>query len=159
MIHQSRKMRTGTFLYFFVTVMLLISCGRREVKMESITAATIAMLDSTKHTTMEWKDSVLQFGTVREGDTVRMEFGFTNTGKQLLFITEVNPSCGCTIADYPKEPIPAGGKAAIKALFATEWHPGAHRKMIMVRANTNPKTSHKLIFTGDVIPKPNHKKS
>jgi hypothetical protein len=147
-------MKVKELIYGLLVLLLMISCERKKPKLESVTEATIAMLDSTKHTTMAWKDTVIQFGTVREGDTVRMEFAFTNTGKQLLFITEVKPSCGCTIADYPSEAVLPGRTAAIKAMFATDWHPGLHRKMIFVRANTSPATGHKLIFTGEVLPKP-----
>lgn len=152
-------MRARQVIYAFIILTLIVSCGNRQPKLGTVTEATVAMLDTTKHTTMGWKDTVVQFGTVKEGDSVRMEFGFTNTGQQLLFITEVKPSCGCTIADYPKEPVKPGGSGVIKAVFATEWHPGLHRKMIFVRANTKPHTGHKLIFTGEVVAKPKQTKS
>lgn len=152
-------MKRSWCLYSVVAIVLLASCDRKQVKLSSITEATVAMLDTTQHTTIAWKDSMVNFGTVKEGDTVRMQFAFTNTGRKLLFITEVKPSCGCTIADYPKEPIRPGESGMIKAEFATGWHPGQHRKLIIVRANTKPQISHKLIFTGEVLPKPKQTKS
>ena len=152
-------MRSSLYVYGFLATVLVVSCARQQPKLQSITDATVAMLDTTRHTTIAWRDSLVSFGTVKEGDTVRMQFAFTNTGRQLLFIMEVKPSCGCTIADYPKQPIRAGESGKIKAEFATDWHPGKHRKLIIVRMNTKPQTSHKLIFIGEVLPKPKQTKT
>jgi len=148
-------MKLNGCLYGLLMIILVAACGRKQPKLESVTAATVAMLDTSRHTTIAWTDSIVDFGTVSEGDTVRMQFRFHNAGRQLLFITEVKPGCGCTIADYPKEPVSVGSSGIIKAEFATEWHPGKHRKLIIVRANTKPQTTHKLIFTGEVYQKSN----
>ncbi len=68
-----------------------------------------------------------------------------------LIISSVRPTCGCTIADYPKEPILPGksGKIAVTYNAAAG---GAFTKAIVVTSNaTEGNTS--LIIKGEVVPK------
>jgi len=118
-----------------------------------VKASTIAQLDTNQYTHIEWKDTLLNFGKVKEGDTVRLQFAFKNTGNKLLFINDVRPSCGCTIANYPEKPFSPGDSGFITVVFTTDWHPGMQQKSIMVKANTKGRVNHKLIFSGDVTPK------
>jgi hypothetical protein len=138
-------------------IIMANACQPEPSASNSVKQGTIAQLDTAQYTTIAWKDTLVNFETAKEGDTVRMDFWFTNTGTKLLFISDVRSSCGCTIADYPKEPVAPGKDGAVKAVFSTERHPGEHRKLVLVRANTKGRTSHKLIFTGLVIPKPKPK--
>ncbi len=130
------------------------SCQSLSEKKPSVQAAMIAQLDTNQHTTLQWKDTAINFGKIKEGDTVRLRYVFTNTGSKLLFVNDVHPSCGCTIADFSKEPIPPGGQGFINADFATRWHPGIQQKSITVKTNTHGKVYHKLLFSGEVIPQP-----
>jgi hypothetical protein len=59
---------------------------------------------------------VYEVGTIKPGSHV-FEFNFTNTGKGVLTVTNVAPTCGCTIADWTKEPIKPGAKGVVKATF------------------------------------------
>ena len=45
---------------------------------------------------------IVDVGKVKKGDPVRHEFVIRNAGDAPLEITEVKPSCGCTVADYDK---------------------------------------------------------
>lgn len=112
----------------------------------------IAQLDTNQYTHIRWKDTLINFGTVKEGDTVRLQFSFVNTGSKLLFINEVRPSCGCTITDYPEKPVSPGETGSVTAVFTTYRHPGLQQKSILVKANTKGKVHHKLIFYGEVLP-------
>lgn len=42
---------------------------------------------------------------------------FTNTGNEPLIISRAQGSCGCTVPDWPKQPINAGESEAIKIKF------------------------------------------
>ncbi len=128
------------------------SCKSEPEIVKGVKQGTIAQLDTNQYTTITWKDTLIDFGKAREGDTVRMDFFFRNTGEKLLFINDVRSSCGCTIADYPKDPIVPGKGGKITAMFTTLRHPGEHRKLVMVKANTKGRTHHKLIFAGEVMP-------
>jgi hypothetical protein len=45
------------------------------------------------------------FGKVPQGTPVTTVFEFTNVGQEPLILTDVRPTCGCTIADYTKTPV------------------------------------------------------
>ncbi len=51
------------------------------------------------------------------GDIVDINFTCKNTGDKPLYLVYVRPSCGCTVADYTKEPIPPGKEGKIDAQF------------------------------------------
>ena len=140
--------------------MILFSSCKSEPLSQAggVKQSTIAQMDTNQYTSIKWKDTLVNFGTVKEGDTVRLSFSFTNTGDKLLFINDVRPSCGCTIADYPEKPVSPGQSGTINAVFKTDWHPGSTEKLILVRANTKGKVNHKLFVSGTVIPKPGSKK-
>src|SRR5438067_613443 len=57
------------------------------------------------------------FGTIKQGESVNYDFDFSNTGKDPLIITEAHGSCGCTVPQWPKDPIKKGEKGQIKVTF------------------------------------------
>src|SRR5947209_8292829 len=48
------------------------------------------------------------FGTVTEGQKVIHVYKVKNTGQAPLIIQNAAPSCGCTVPDWTKAPIPVG---------------------------------------------------
>lgn len=105
------------------------------------------MRDSARYTTIQWLDSTMDFGTIPEGQKVEVAFRFRNTGVSPLVITQVRPSCGCTIADQPKEPVAPGAEGHITATFNSQGHPGINRKTLFVTANTKGSQNYSLHFT------------
>lgn len=93
-----------------------------------------------------------EFGYVTEGDKVHYSFAFMNTGKADLVITNASASCGCTVPEYSKEPVPPGKGGVINVIFDSTGKEGYQRKEIFIRANTIPNTK-KLIITGTVLKK------
>ena len=67
------------------------------------------------------------------------EFSFTNTGTAPLIIASAQGSCGCTVPDWPKEPIGIGEKASIKVKFDSKKKAGIQNKTVTLTANTFPK--------------------
>ncbi len=92
------------------------------------------------------------FGTINEGDIVEYTFNVKNTGEAPLIIQGAQPSCGCTVPDWTKEPIPAGGSGFVKAKFDSHGKPNIQNKTITVTANTWPKQT-VLRFKAMVTPK------
>ena len=74
------------------------------------------------------------YGTIHKGDNGICEFVFTNTGKEDLVLTNVYSSCGCTVPDWPKEPIPRKKSAVIKVKYDTN-RIGEINKAITVESN------------------------
>jgi hypothetical protein len=93
------------------------------------------------------------FGTIKEGEKVSYTYKFKNTGDVALIIQNAQPSCGCTVPTWTKEPIPVGGTGTVTAEFDSSGKPGVQNKTITVTANTWPKVS-TLRFKAMVTPKP-----
>ena len=77
---------------------------------------------------------VVDFGEVNYAGDGTREFTFTNTGTEPLLITNAKGSCGCTVPDWPKEPIRAGGTGVIKIKYDTK-RAGAISKTVTVTTN------------------------
>ncbi|HLT72557.1 MAG TPA: DUF1573 domain-containing protein [Cyclobacteriaceae bacterium] len=79
------------------------------------------------------------FGTITEGDVVEYTYKFKNTGDAPLIIQNAQGSCGCTVPNWTKEPIPAGGEGFVTAKFDSKGKPNIQNKTVTVTANTWPK--------------------
>ena len=99
--------------------------------------------------TMDFKDSVKDFGTIKDGEVVTAEYEFTNNGKSPLIIGNASGSCGCTVADFPKEPLPPGQSSSIKVQFNSAGKVGHQEKSVSLTTNTFRGT-HVLYIKGEV---------
>lgn len=77
---------------------------------------------------------VHDYGNIMQGDNGTCEFVFKNTGKADLLLTNCRSSCGCTVPEWPKNPIAPGKKATIKVKYNTQ-RVGAINKSITVESN------------------------
>lgn len=98
----------------------------------------------------EFTEEEYDFGTINEGDIVDHVFTFTNSGEIPLIISSATASCGCTVPQWPKEPIPVGGSGEIKVQFNSRKKPGIQNKTVTITANTFPKIS-RLKIKANVI--------
>lgn len=101
---------------------------------------------------MEFQTVDHDFGTIDEGDVVEHTYSFKNTGEAPLIIQSAQGSCGCTVPDWSKDPIPVGGTGFVKAKFDSNGKPNAQNKTVTVTANTWPKQT-VLRFKAMVMPK------
>ena len=108
--------------------------------------------DLPEVTTVQWLDSVQNFGKVTDGEKVMITFHFKNTGNKPLIISNVQASCGCTFPSRPEEPIAPGAEGKITAEFNSEGRVGKAAKNITVSANTKEGIT-SLLFEGEVLPK------
>jgi hypothetical protein len=92
------------------------------------------------------------FGTITEGQKVSYTYKIKNTGEAPLIIQSAQPSCGCTVPTFSKEPIPVGGSGFVTAEFDSSGKPGINNKTITVTSNTWPKVT-TLRFKAMVTPK------
>ncbi len=100
-------------------------------------ACSMALV-SIAHTSLlfKWSSTQHDFGTIPQGKAVSHTFEFINTGSEPLVITGVKASCGCTVADYPKDPIAPGMNGHIKASFDA-GKLGTFVKTLLVESNTS----------------------
>jgi len=91
------------------------------------------------------------FGTIQQGKKVSYTYRFTNIGKVPLVISQVQPQCGCTAADYTKDPVPPGGTGQIVLEFDSSGKEGQQNKITTVFANIQGGSTI-LAMTGVVQP-------
>jgi len=85
-----------------------------------------------------WEKQTQDLGTVKRGESRKLEYAFTNTGSADLHI-ELVTSCKCTSLDWPRQPIPPSGQGVIKVTYdSTGQKLGPLTKTIDVIADTDP---------------------
>mgnify|MGYP000997061082 CR=1 FL=1 len=100
-------------------------------------------------TVISFTDTKHDFGTITEGDVVRHAFHFKNTGDHPLLISSAVASCGCTVPEWPKEPIPPGGEGDIVVEFNSKKRTGHQQKNVMIHSNAQ-QAAMSIGFTADV---------
>ncbi len=117
------------FTMFFMTV--------------SVMAQPVMKLSGTEH----------NFGSFKEeAGRQTHEFEVTNTGNSPLVIQNILASCGCTLPDWTKHPIPPGGKGKITAMYDPQNRPGAFNKTLSVYTNSKPQVV-VITLKGEVVPR------
>jgi len=138
------------YLLALITAAIFIGCDYED-KPANGGAGSKEAMDSTKFTTIQWIDSTKDYGKITEGQKLDVSFRFKNTGDKPLIIRSVRPSCGCTAAEPPKEPIAPGAEGTIKASFNSQGREGINRKDIYVEANTKGTQNHVVHFDVEVV--------
>jgi hypothetical protein len=95
------------------------------------------------------------FGTLKEGPSAEYVFKFKNTGRQPLIITNASASCGCTVPEFPKEPILPGKQGQIKVTYNTSGKAGPFDKTVFIQSNAPSNVSgdrYELHIKGTVVP-------
>ncbi|HEY9178501.1 MAG TPA: DUF1573 domain-containing protein [Flavipsychrobacter sp.] len=86
--------------------------------------------------TMDFEDTVHHFGNLEEGVKASYSFEFVNNGKTPLIVSAAKGSCGCTVAEYPRDPVHPGASGIIQVLFDTYGKPGHQEKSIALTTNS-----------------------
>ena len=140
-----------------ISVIFLTACGSqvsdlelRVAKLETEIASmrkgggsTIVPAGAFPKFTFEQEEH--NFGQIRDGDIVSHTFRFTNSGEAPLIISKATAACGCTVPQWPKQPIPVGGSGEIQVQFDSSNKPGMQNKVVTITANTESKVKKLLI--------------
>ena len=92
------------------------------------------------------------YGTVTKGGDGTCEFKFKNTGVEPLILSNVQSSCGCTVPEWPREPILKGKSASVKVKYDTN-RVGQINKTITVMSNAK-EAAIQLKIVGNVVDAP-----
>ena len=91
------------------------------------------------------------FGTIEESKgKVSTVFTFTNRSKSPLIISRVAVSCGCSAADWTKEPVAPGKKGYVKVTYDPTNRVYFFNKILTVISNATP-SNKTLTITGTVV--------
>lgn len=101
----------------------------------------------------KFKEETHDYGDVPEGPKAECDFEFKNVGKKPIVIKEAHGSCGCTVPQWPQEPILPGKKAKIHVVYNTEHRPGPISKTVTINSDAQQQPM-VLNIRGNVIAKP-----
>jgi hypothetical protein len=109
----------------------------------------VGYLSAQSTASIEWKETSIDMGDIPAKKPVSVEFIFKNPGMIPIIINEVKPSCGCTVADFPKQPILSGGEGKITVTYDADIS-GYFSKTISVYSNSEEGVT-ELYIKGTVI--------
>lgn len=117
-------------LGIFVLATMPAACNRKapEITPELLEKPGAFRFDTT----------VYDFGEIIQGQKVRHIFKFKNVGEGDLVISDAKTSCGCTVSEYPRNPVPPGGEGEVVVEFDSENKQGQVSKTVTLFANTIP---------------------
>ena len=91
------------------------------------------------------------FGDIKQGEEVSHIFVLTNGGGDLLNISDVRASCGCTAAVPEKNELAPGESVNLKVTFNSKGRFGKQRKLIRINSNDPGKSESILTITANII--------
>ncbi|MCX7955422.1 MAG: DUF1573 domain-containing protein [Bacteroidales bacterium] len=144
-------------LYIYILISFtIISCTNHN-KTNNITTDLInnpitaeGESDTSRLPKILWKETKHDLGVLIQGEKASYVFKFKNIGKSALVISSVSASCGCTVANYDKNPIEPGQESGIEVIFDSSGRSGHQSKTITIIANTQP-NRHELYITAEVV--------
>jgi hypothetical protein len=100
---------------------------------------------------MAFESTTVDYGEIERGAERIRTVTFTNTGDAPLVITNARGSCGCTVPDWPKEPIMPGETGSMSINYDTNRLGNINRT---IRVSTNEGSDpHVLLIRGNVVQK------
>ncbi len=115
-----------------------------------------ASTDQNWNPSIEFENETHDYGTIKNGADGTCEFKFKNTGKEPFVISNARGSCGCTVPDWPKEPIGPGKSGVVKVSYDTKRSGAINKNVTLTIQNAGKdKTGTKTIYIkGNVEPPP-----
>ncbi|MGF1564951.1 MAG: DUF1573 domain-containing protein [Flavobacteriales bacterium] len=112
--------------------------AREEILTKEAEAKANSQSATLPKTAIAFDKAEHDFGVINEGDDVEHIFKFTNTGTEPLILENCKGSCGCTVPQCPKNPIPPGASGDIKVVFNSKGKKNMQTKRVTITANTEP---------------------
>ncbi len=117
-----------------------------------VTFAVSAQEKSADSPVLAFNESSKDFGDITQGEKVEHVFKFENKGNSPLIISNVAASCGCTVPNWPKDPVPPGEKGEIKVTFNSSGKMGKQNSVVRIYSNASEPIE-KVSMISNVLPK------
>ena len=117
-----------------------------------LTANTVSA-QIEKGAKIEFNKETHDYGNIKYDGEPYCTFEFKNTGDEPLIISNAKGSCGCTVPEWPKEPIAPGAKGTIRVKYDTK-RPGAINKSVTITSNAINEPNKVIRIKGEVGPAP-----
>ncbi len=128
-----------------------VACFLFSIFIVGNSVAFIHQDDSATFAQITFEKSAHNFGEINQGEKVEQIFTFKNSGTIPLLLSNVLSTCGCTIPEWPKEPIPPGEEREIKVVFDSTSKIGRQNKVITIRSNSKD-GDYRLRISAMVLP-------
>ncbi len=92
-------------------------------------------------TSIQFAEMEHDFGSIDQDTKNTKIFIFTNTGNEPLIISDAKGSCGCTVPNYPRNPIAPGETGEIEVVYSPGKQVNQQTKTVSITANTEPATT------------------
>ena len=136
--------------------LLLISC-HSNLDDKQVTADLVRnpltadhLADKVLMPEIKMDNEVFNFGDIYQGESISHEFILRNIGDADLIISAAKGSCGCTVPEWPKEPISKDKDAIIRVTFNSAGKLGKQNKKVTLVTNAIPNTK-VLTIEGNII--------
>ena len=126
------------FLAFAVVVMSSLTAFSQEAK--QVSSGPQISIDKDVH----------DYGTIKKGANGTSEFTIKNTGNAPLIVSRAKGSCGCTVPEWPKEPIMPGASAVMSVRYDTK-RVGPINKSVTISSNATNGETKVVRIKGTVI--------
>ena len=134
----------------FLLAFVIVACNSPKPT-NLVTIGQFTAADSASFTKVQWLDSIVDFGSIKMGETKTVTFRLKNIGNKPLYMTNVKAGCGCTVADYTKGAIAPGAEGVVTGSFdSNKSHVGEVQKNIFVTTNTYNGMNQSLVFNGKI---------
>ncbi|MCK9561803.1 MAG: DUF1573 domain-containing protein [Bacteroidales bacterium] len=127
---------------------VFFACNQTEKKSDTV-MKNETTLHADAETSIEFKETHVDFGTITQGEVVVHRYIFTNTGTENLKINRVEAACGCTASQYTTEVVTPGNAGMVEVKFDSNNRSGTQSKTVSVYANTIPART-VLSFTAEI---------
>jgi hypothetical protein len=132
--------KTIASAFIFLLAALVISCSSGTARRMNGQAG------------ISFADTLIDFGQMEFRGDGQREFVFTSTGDAPLVLARVKSTCGCTVPEWSKEPVPPGETGRIRVDYDTR-RIGRFRKSVYVYSNA-AEGPRRLYISGEVLRPP-----
>lgn len=136
-------MRKIALAFSGLLLMAFTACDSAASKIDSNSddkKVDVSTVEETGKPVFSFNEESHDFGEIEEGTVAKHDFVFKNTGDAPLIITNAAGSCGCTVPQWPREPIAPGEEGTIHVEFNSQGRTGNQQKQVTLNANTQPNT-------------------
>jgi hypothetical protein len=114
-------------------------------------------LTDIKKTKFELKFPKRKYFAIQQGQKLHLVYKIENVGDEMLFISNVQTSCGCLTSTFPKTPIATGSMGIIKLVFDSSKSVGFVEHYFTIVSNSE-KLYKEYKFEVNVVPSSMHSK-
>ncbi|HTN19470.1 MAG TPA: DUF1573 domain-containing protein [Pelobium sp.] len=133
-----------------VALIAVSACNNSNLKNQATVDSAAVNIDPASAPVIKFEKDSYEFGKIKQGEKVTYDFKFVNTGKSPLIIKDAHATCGCTVPEVSKDPIPAGATGNVKVTFDSAGKEGLQDKVVTIVANTVPENT-QVHLIGEVI--------